>query len=118
MMMDILLFGLAPLVALSGILHIILAGRRSFILLCLTLVLTLGVGLFVTGILRSRVPDIVSIACPELHLGLAVAGYREANRPLELAFIIVLAGLLPYFVGELRRRHLSATKGSTGHPDH
>jgi len=105
----ILLLGSGPLVVLLGIIHIILASRKSFILLCLALALTLGAGLFMTSIFRSRVADAVSMARPEQHLGLAVAGYSEANRPLQLAFVIVLAGLLPYSVGEIRRRHRSAS---------
>jgi len=42
--MYLLLFGLAPLVAISGLLHIVLASRNSFLQLCLFLVLTLGLG--------------------------------------------------------------------------
>ena len=99
----LLLFGLAPLVAISGLLHLILAGRSSLLQLCLCLALTLGVGIFVTGVFRSRVPSTLAFARPEERLPLAIAGYVEANRPFELSLAIVLAGLLPYALGEIRR---------------
>ena len=108
--MYLLLFGLAPLVAVSGLLHLILASRSSFLQLCLCLALTLGVGIFVTGVFRSRVVDAVTLARPEEHLQLAVAGYREANRPFELALAIVVAGLLPYTLGEIRRSRKRASR--------
>lgn len=108
--MYLLLFGLAPLVAISGLLHLILAGRNSFLQLCLCLALTLGVGIFVTGVFRSRVPDSVALARPDERLHLAIAGYSEANRPFELSLAIVLAGLLPYALGEIRRSRKSASR--------
>jgi hypothetical protein len=108
--MYLLLFGLAPLVAISGLLHIILASRNSFLQLCLFLALTLGLGTYVTGLFRSRVADTVSFARPEEHLELAVAGYREANRPFELSLAIVLAGLLPYALGEIRRSKKTSSR--------
>jgi hypothetical protein len=46
---------------------------------------------------------ILPMAHPEERLNLAIAGYREANRPFELALAIGLCGLLPYSLGELRR---------------
>ncbi len=110
--MYLLLFGLAPLVAISGLLHLILASRNSLLQLCLCLALTLGGGIFVTGVFRSRVVDAVTLARPEEHLQLAVAGYREANRPFELSLAIVLAGLLPYALGEIRRGKKSASRAT------
>jgi len=101
--MYLLLFGLAPLVGISGLLHLILAGRNSFLQLCLCLALTLGVGIFATGLYRSRVPGTVALARPDERLHLAIAGYGEANRPFELSLAIVLAGVLPYALGEIRR---------------
>jgi hypothetical protein len=108
--MYLLLFGLAPLVALSGLLHLILASRNSFLQLCICLALPLGVGIFVTGLFRSRVADILAVARPDERLHLAVAGYREANRPFVLSLAIVLAGLLPYVLGEIRRSRKSASR--------
>ena len=108
--MYLLLFGLAPLVAVSGLLHIILASRNSFLQLCLCLALTLGVGTFVTGVFRSRVPGTIAFARPDERLRLAIAGYSEANRPFELSLAIVLAGLLPYALGETRRSRKSASR--------
>jgi hypothetical protein len=104
LVMYLLLFGLAPLVALSGLLHLILASRNSFLQLCICLGLALSVGALATGVLRSRVTSVLSLARPEERLHLAVAGYREANRPFELSLAITLAGLLPYTLGEIRRR--------------
>jgi hypothetical protein len=106
--MYVLLFGLAPLVALSGLLHLVVASRNSFLQLCLLLALTLGLGTFMTGMFRSRVASAVSFARPEEHLQLAVASYREVNRPFELALVIVLIGLLPYALGEVRRKRKSS----------
>jgi len=60
-----------------------------------------------TGVFRSRGAYAVSFARPEEHLQLAVAGYREASRPLELSLAIVLTGLLPYVLGEIRRNRKS-----------
>jgi hypothetical protein len=107
--MYLLLFGLAPLVALSGLLHLILASRNSFLQFCLCLALPLGIGIFVTGVFRSRVADILAAARPDERLPLAVAGYGEANRPFELSLAIVLTGLLPYVLGEIRRSKKSAS---------
>jgi len=101
--MYLLLFGLAPLVAISGLLHLILASRGSFLQLCLCLALALGVGILATGWHRSRVADALAVARPDERLHLAIAGYREANRPFELSLAIGLAGLLPYAFGEMRR---------------
>lgn len=47
------------------------------------------------------------VARPEERLQLAARGYREANRPFELSLAIVLVGLLPYALGELRRSRKS-----------
>jgi len=104
LVMYLLLFGLAPLVALSGLLHLILASRNSFLQLCICLALALSVGVLATGVLRSRVASVLSMARPDERLHLAVAGYREASRPFELSLAITLAGLLPYTLGEMRRR--------------
>jgi len=109
LVMYLLLFGLAPLVAVSGLLHLILASRNSLLQLCVCLALTLGVGILVTGVFRSRVPSTVAFAHPDERLHLAVAGYSEANRPFELSLAIVLAGLLPYTLGEIRRSRKSAS---------
>jgi hypothetical protein len=111
--MYLLLFGLAPLVALSGLLHLILASRNTFVQLCICLALTLGVGLVGTSVERSRVANAVSLARPDVRLQLAILGYREANRPIELSLVIVLAGLLPYTLGELRR----SRRGASGSPN-
>lgn len=111
--MYLLLFGLAPLVAVSGLLHLILAGRNSFLQLCLCLALTLGLGISVTGVFRSRVASAVASSHPDERLHLAVAGYSEANRPFELSLAIVLAGLPPYALGEIRRG-----KKRTSHDTH
>jgi hypothetical protein len=110
--MYLLLFGLAPLVAVSGLLHLILAGRNSFLQLCLCLTLTLGVGILVTGVFRARVADVVAVAHPDERLQLAARGFSEANRPFELALAIVLAGLLPYALGEIRRTRKSASRAT------
>jgi hypothetical protein len=110
--MYLLLFGLAPLVAVSGLLHLVLASRNSFLQLCLCLALTLGVGTFMTGVFRSRVPDTVALVRPDERLQLTVAGYREANRPFELSLAIVLAGLLPYALGEIRRSRKSVSRAT------
>jgi hypothetical protein len=110
--MYLLLFGLAPVVAVSGLLHLILAGRNSFLQLCLCLALTLGVGILVTGVYRSRVADVVTVAHPDERLQLAARGYSEANRPFELSLAIVLAGLLPYALGEIRRSRKSASRAT------
>jgi hypothetical protein len=101
--MYLLAFGLAPLVVISGLLHIILASRNTFLQLCLCLALVLGVGLLATGWHRSRVASVLTKAHPDERLHLAIAGYREANRPFELSLAIALAGLLPFGFGELRR---------------
>jgi hypothetical protein len=108
--MYLLLFGLAPLVAISGLLHLILASRNSFLQLCLCLALTLGLGIFVTGVFRSRVADILAVARPDERLHLAIAGYGEASRPFELSLAIALFGLLPYVLGEIRRSRKSASR--------
>jgi hypothetical protein len=110
--MYLLLFGLAPLVALSGLLHLILASRNSFLQLCVCLALTLGVGILVTGVFRSRIPEVVTLARPGDRLQLAARGYSEANRPFELSLAIVLAGLLPYALGEIRRSRKSASRAT------
>jgi hypothetical protein len=101
--MYLLLFPLAPLVMLAGLLHLIVASRKSFLLLCLCLALTLGAGLAGTGWYRRQMATILPMAHPEERLSLAIAGYREANRPFKLALAIGLCGLLPYSLGELRR---------------
>ena len=108
LVMYLLLFGLAPLVAVSGLLHLILASRNSFRQFCMCLALTLGVGVLTTVLYRSRVAGILPTAHPFERLHFAIAGYREANRPFELSLAIVLAGLLPYVLGEIRRSRKSA----------
>jgi hypothetical protein len=108
--MYLLLFGLAPLVAISGLLHVILASRNSFLQLCLCLVLTLGAGVLATGWERSRVANALATARPNDRLQLAVAGYGEANRPFELSLAISLPGLLPYTLGEIRRSRKKASR--------
>ena len=110
--MYLLLFGLAPLVAVSGLLHLILAGRNSLLQLCVCLALTLGVGILVTGVFRTRVADVVAVAHPDERLQLAARGYGEANRPFDLALAIVLAGFLPYALGEIRRSRKSASRAT------
>jgi hypothetical protein len=110
LVMYLLLFGLAPLVALSGLLHLILASRNSFLQLCVCLALTVGVGILVTGVFRSRVAEVVAVAHPDERLQLAARGFSEANRPFELSLAIVLAGLLPYALGEIRRSRKSAAR--------
>jgi integral membrane sensor domain MASE1 len=117
--MYLLLFGLAPLVAICGLLHLILASRNSFLQLCLCLALVLGVGILATGLQRSRVANLLAMARPDERLHLAIAGYREANRPFELSLAIGLAGLLPCTLGEIRRGRKHAARegqrpGSTG----
>jgi hypothetical protein len=111
--MYLLLFGLAPLVALSGLLHVILASRNSFVQLCICLTLTLGMGHLATSTQRSRVANAVALARPDERLQLAILGYREANRAIELSLAIGLAGLLPYTLGELRR----SRKRAAGSPN-
>lgn len=106
----LLLFGLAPLVAISGLLHLILASRNSFLQLCICLMLALGVGILATGWQRSRVANVLATARPDERLHLAIAGYREANRPFELSLAIGLAGLLPYAFGEMRRSRKIASR--------
>ncbi len=108
--MYLLLFGLAPLVALSGLLHLILASRNSFLQLCLCFGLTLGTGLVATSSERGRVGRIVAMARPEERLHLAIAGYRGANRPLAVSLVIGLGGVLPYTLGEMRRSRRSAAR--------
>jgi hypothetical protein len=110
LVMYLLLFGLAPLVAISGLLHLILASRGSFLQLCLCLALALGVGILATGWHRSRVANVLATAHPDERLHLAIAGYREANRPFELSLAISLAGLLPYALGEMRRSRKNASR--------
>ena len=107
LMMYILLFGLAPLVALAGLFHIILANRKSFVQLCFSLALPLSSGIWMTTVFRSRNAAAIADALPKNHLELAVRGYPEANRPFELALVIVLAGLLPFTLGEIRRSRKS-----------
>ena len=113
--MYLLLFGLAPLVAICGLLHVILASRSSFLVLCLGLALSLGAGMLGTGGNRLRVAGVLPTARPEDRLHLAILGYREANRPFELALAITLAGLFPYTLGEMRRQRKSA-KGPLARP--
>jgi len=110
LVMYLLLFGLAPLVAISGLLHLILASRGSFLQLCLCLTLALGVGILATGWQRSRVANVLATARPDERLHLAIAGYREANRPFELSLAISLACLLPYALGEMRRSRKNASR--------
>jgi hypothetical protein len=110
LVMYLLLFGLAPLVAISGLLHLILASRNSFLQLCLCLALALGVGILATGVQRSRVANVLATARPDERLHLAIAGYREANRPFELSLAIGLAGFLPYALGEMRRSRKNASR--------
>ena len=113
LVMYLLVFGLAPLVAVSGLLHLILASRNSFREFCLCLALTLGVGVLTTGVYRSRVAAAVTVAHSDERLQLAARGYSEANRPFELSLAIVLAGLLPYTLGEIRRSRKSASRTVT-----
>ena len=108
--MYLLVFGFAPLVAVSGLLHLILASRNSFLQLCISLALVLGVGILATAWQRSRVASVLATARPDERLHLAIAGYREANRPFELSLAITLAGLVPYGLGELRRSRRSASR--------
>ena len=108
--MSLLLFGFLPLVAIAGLLHLILSNRKSFLVLCLALGLTVGVGLLATGWNRSRVVDAMAAARPDLRLRLAVVGYGEANRPFQLSLAITLAGLLPTTLGEMRRSKRASRK--------
>jgi hypothetical protein len=110
LVMYLLLFGLAPLVAISGLLHLILASRNSFLQLCICLMLALDVGILATGWQRSRVANVLATARPDERLHLAIAGYHEANRPFELSLAISLAGLLPYALGEMRRSRKNASR--------
>jgi hypothetical protein len=106
--MYLLLFGLLPLVMVTGLLHLIAARRWSLLLLSLGLVLTLAAGMITTQVQRSRVSDLLSMAYPQERAQLADAGYREANRPLNLALLIVGVGLLPCVAGEIRRARRQA----------
>jgi multisubunit Na+/H+ antiporter MnhE subunit len=101
--MYLLLFGLTPLLAISGLLHLILASRNSFLQLCLCLALVLAVGILATGVQRSRVAIVLSAVRPDERLHLAIVGYREANHAFELSLAISMAGLFPYAIGEIRR---------------
>jgi hypothetical protein len=112
LVMYLLLFGLAPILAVSGLLHVILASRNSFVQLCICLALVLGVGTLATGLYRSRVASVLSLVRPDERLHLAIAGYREANRPFELSLAITLAGLLPYAIGEMRRSRKRAARAT------
>jgi hypothetical protein len=115
--MYLLLFGLGPLVAISGLLHLILASRNSLLQLCVCLALTLAVGIFVTGVFRSRVANTVSFAHPDERLQLAARGYSEGNRPFELSLAIVLAGFFPYSLGEIRRSRRTTLRTTSVPPD-
>jgi hypothetical protein len=115
--MYLLFFGLAPLVALSGLLHVVLASRNSLLQLILCLALTLSLGLLVTGVCRSRIANVVSMARPGERLHLAVVGYSEANRPFELSLVITFAGLLPFAVGEIRRSRRCGSGGNSAARD-
>jgi len=110
LVMYLLLFGLAPLVAISGLLHLVLASRNSLLQLCICLALVLGVGILATGLNRSRVASVLSIARPDERLHLAIAGYREANRPFELSLAIGVAGLPLFALGEIRRSRRRASQ--------
>jgi hypothetical protein len=110
LVMYLLLFGLAPLVAISGLLHLVLASRNSLLQLCICLALVLGVGILATGSNRSRVASVLSIARPDERLHLAIAGYREANRPFELSLAIGVAGLPLFTLGEIRRSRRRASQ--------
>lgn len=72
--------------------------------------MVLGVGVLATGWHRSSVASVLATARPDERLHLAIAGYREANRPFELSLAITLAGLVPYGLGELRRSRRSASR--------
>jgi hypothetical protein len=101
--MYLLLLGLMPMVLMTGLLHLIAARRWSLAWLTLGLVLTFATGAITTQAHRSRVREALAMAYPQEKLQLAIAGYREANRPLRFALLIVVAGLLPFTAGEIRR---------------
>ena len=107
--MYLLLFGFLPLVTIAGLLHLILSIRRSFVQLAVCLVLTFAAGTLTTSWQRSRVSYAVMTTVPAERLHLAIVGYDEAGRPAKLGFAIVLFGLFPYTIGELRRSRRKAS---------
>ena len=101
--MYLLLLGFLPLVLVTGLVHLIAARRWSLGWLTLVLAITLVTGAITTQAHRSRVREVLGTAYPQEKLQLAIAGYREANRPLRFSLLIVVAGLLPFTAGEIRR---------------
>ena len=106
--MYLLLLGLLPMVAIAGLLHLRLAVRRTLVQLAVCLALTFAAGTLSTQWQRARVDHAISTASPGERFHLAVLGYDEASRPTKLSLAVVLVGLLPFTVGELRRGRRSA----------
>jgi hypothetical protein len=110
-----LLFLLAPLMVAMGLLHVVVASRRTLLALALALFVISTGGSISTELERNRVRIANSQSHPEEKLVLYARGYNEANRPVKVSLGIMAMGLLPFVVGELRRarRHVhQATPGA------
>jgi hypothetical protein len=87
-----------------GALHIAFAQRWTRILAGSALASILIFGAFGTWLGRTRTEEALRAVDPAMAAQLREVGEREASRPIEFAVVLAGLTLVPFVVGELRKK--------------
>jgi hypothetical protein len=88
----------------AGALHLALGQRWTRLVALSALTLILVAGAFGTWLGRTRTEEALRAVDPSMAAQLREVGQREASRPIQFALVLAGVSLVPFVVGELRKK--------------